>query len=249
MYTSFRIWYHTPPVTRKYTVSRTHLHTNTHTVSLWLEQRSRKKKKKFSGKNVGNWWVMCPPPLFRVFYGCIHILKVYSCVYTKLLALQARLCMCTCVHILCVLLCEVCPPPPLDYPSSLYVHICIWICTRVCPWNGWHCMRCCTCIHACLCECLCVVQPNNTLQHTAIYCNVLQYTVTHCSIHTTEPCNTHTHVAQPSGTHHIAMHNNTLYSHTIHAISMSRSCLERAWKSRERVVWNSGLDFDIQVSI
>ena len=68
----FCIWYSTPPLTRTYTVSNTTIRTHTHAVSLWLEQRSRKKKKKFSGKNVGNWWAMCPPPLFRVFFGCIH---------------------------------------------------------------------------------------------------------------------------------------------------------------------------------
>jgi len=112
-------------------------------------------------------------------------------------------CKCVCVCVTCITYCVCCcvryaPPPHLDYPSSLYLHIYIWICMRVCAWNGWHCMRCCTCIQTCLCQCLCEAQPSNTLQHTATCCNALYHTVTHCSIlpHTTEPCNAlqHTHI-------------------------------------------------------
>ena len=105
-------------------------------------------------------------------------------------------CKCVCVCVTCITYCVCCcvryaPTPHLDYPSSLYLHIYIWLCMRVCAWNGWHCMRCCTCIQTCLCQCLCEAQPSNTLQHTATCCNALYHTVTHCSIlpHTTEPCN------------------------------------------------------------
>ena len=190
------------------------------------------------------------PPSLEYSLGASINPKVYVCVYTELLVLQARLRMCNMHNILCVLLCEVCPPPPLrlSFESicaytylNLYACLCMeWLALRALLYmytnmSMWVLVRGAIQQHTAT-QC-------NMLQRTVSYCNTLQYTATH--YRTLQCTATHTHLVQPSGTHHTAMHYKALHLHTMNAISMSRSSLEKASKSRERVVCNSRLEFGI----